>query len=61
MGNGITRSIRDNFDHLKEFGGLKLERRRKLGKRKNRKKGKDFFAADKRGLTQIWRGRKERV
>jgi len=38
MGNGITRSIRDNFDHLKEFGGLKLERRRKLGKRKNRKK-----------------------
>ena len=26
---------------------------------KKQKKGKDFFAADKRGLTQIWRGRKE--
>jgi len=37
---------------------LKKERRRKLGKRKNRKQGKDFFAADKGGLTQIWRGRK---
>ena len=26
---------------------------------KKQKKGKDFFAADKRGLTQIWGGRKK--
>ena len=26
---------------------------------KKQKKGKDFFAADKRGLTQIWSGRKK--
>jgi len=31
----------------------------KAGETKKQKKGKNFFAADKRGLTQIWKGRKE--
>ena len=35
------------------------EERRKIRGNEKIEKGKDFFAADKRGLTQIWSGRKK--
>jgi len=38
---------------------FEIRKTQKAGETKKQKKGKDFFAADKRGLTQIRRGRKE--